>query len=435
MNYISRVAAREILDSRGNPTIEVDVELGSGSRGRFLVPSGASTGSREALELRDGDKKRFGGKGVLKAVENVNRVIGPKVVGRDPTDQKGLDDIMIELDGTPNKARLGANAILGVSIATARAAAEDAGQPLHAYLSRGRAELLPVPLMNFLNGGAHADNDLEFQEIMIVPHRAKSFKEALRIGAEIFQNLKRVLHDQGLSTNVGDEGGFAPNVGTAEEALELATKGIIRAGYRPGWDASFALDCAASELFENGRYHLSPENMHADSGEMVDFYVDLVKRYPILSIEDGLAEDDWSGWAELTKKLGPKIQIVGDDIFVTNPKILAQGIKKKVANAILLKVNQIGTLTETDRAQRLAHENHYGRIISHRSGETEDATISHLAVAWETGQIKAGSVSRSDRIAKYNELLRIEEQLGSRARFAGVVGLVRGVKARAPTAR
>jgi enolase len=428
MNYISRVAAREILDSRGNPTLEADVELGSGASGRFLVPSGASTGSREALELRDGDKKRFGGKGVLRAVENVNKVIGPKIIGMDPSDQVALDEFLIELDGTPNKSKLGANAILGVSIAAAKAAAMDSDQSLHAYLSQGQAELLPVPLMNFINGGVHADNDLEFQEIMIVPHRAKTFRDALRMGAEIFQNLKRVLHDQGLSTNVGDEGGFAPNVGTAEEALELAQKGIIRAGYRPGWDASFALDCAATELYENGKYHLSPENLHSDSGEMVDFYADLVKRFPIISIEDGLAEDDWDGWRELTKKLGTKVQLVGDDLFVTDPKTLQDGIRRNVANAILLKVNQIGTLTETERAQRVAREAGYGRVISHRSGETEDATIAHLAVAWETGQIKTGSVSRSDRIAKYNELLRIEEELGKRARFAGVLGLLRGAK-------
>lgn len=435
MTYISRVHGREILDSRGNPTIEVEVELGSGAAGRFSVPSGASTGSREALELRDGDKKRFNGKGVLKAVQNVNKVIGPKVEGRDPRDQQGLDEFLLELDGTPNKAKLGANALLGVSLANAKAAAAEAGKPLHAYLSKGHAELLPVPLMNFINGGAHADNNLDFQEIMVVPHRAKSFAEALRMGSEIFHSLKAVLSEQGLSTNVGDEGGFAPNTKSNEDALELAVKGILRAGYRPGTDASIALDCAATEFYENGKYHLLASNEHLRSGELVDLYQDLVRRYPIVSIEDGMAEDDWNGWKDLTKRLGRKVQIVGDDVFVTNPAILQEGIEKGVANAILLKVNQIGTLTETERAQRLAREAGYGRIISHRSGETEDATIAHLAVAWGTGQIKTGSVSRSDRIAKYNELLRIEEGLKRRARFAGIIGLVPGGRRRPASVR
>lgn len=425
MAQIVRVHAREVLDSRGNPTVEAECELASGASGRFIVPSGASTGSREALELRDGDKKRFHGKGVQKAVDHVNRVIAPKVVGRDPSDQEGLDGILIKLDGTANKKRLGANAILGVSLAVAHAAARDARQGLYAYLSRGRAELLPVPLMNFINGGAHADNNLDFQEIMVVPHRASSFGEALRMGAEIFHSLKKVLSDKALSTNVGDEGGFAPNVKTNDEALELAMAGIRAAGYRPRRDASLALDCAASEFYKQGRYHLGAEGFHLRSAELVDHYADMVRRFPIVSIEDGMAENDWRGWGLLTKKLGKKIQIVGDDVFVTNPKILAEGIQRRVANAILLKVNQIGTLTETDRTQRMALDHGYGRILSHRSGETEDTTIAHLAVAWETGQIKTGSASRSDRIAKYNELLRIEEELGSRARFAGLSGLAR----------
>lgn len=425
MTQIVRVHAREVLDSRGNPTVEAECELASGASGRFIVPSGASTGTREALELRDGDKKRFHGMGVKKAVENVNRVIAPRVVGHDPGDQEGLDELLIKLDGTPNKRRLGANAILSVSLAAAHAAAKDARQSLQAYLSKGRAELLPVPLMNFINGGAHADNNLDFQEIMVVPHRASSFREALRMGAEIFHSLRRVLRDKALSTSVGDEGGFAPNVKANDDALELAVQGIRAAGYRPGRDASLALDCAASEFYKRGKYHLGAEGLHLRSAELVDHYAALVRRFPIVSLEDGMAENDWRGWVLLTKKLGSKIQIVGDDVFVTNPKILAEGIQKRVANAIVLKVNQIGTLTETDRTQRLARENSYGRILSHRSGETEDTTIAHLAVAWETGQIKTGSASRSDRIAKYNELLRIEEELGSRARFAGLSGLAR----------
>ncbi len=417
MTAIRRVHGREILDSRGNPTVEVDMELASGAHGRAAVPSGASTGTREALELRDGVKTRYHGKGVRKAVENVNRVIGPKVVGLDAADQAALDEFLIRLDASPNKSRLGANALLGVSVAAARAAAVDAGQSLHAYLSAGRATLLPIPQMNFINGGVHADNDLDVQEIMIVPHGADSFSAALQMGSEIFHALKKVLHEKGLSSNVGDEGGFAPTVANVRDGVELAIKGILAGGYHPGRDASIAIDAAATEFLEpDGVYHLEGERY--SSGELVDHYASLVSSYPIVSLEDGLAENDWDGWAELTKKLGAKIQVVGDDIFVTNAETLNEGIRKGVANAILLKINQAGTLTETQTACETAKKAGYGRVVSHRSGETEDATIAHLAVAWETGQIKTGSVSRSDRVAKYNELLRIEEDLGSRARFA-----------------
>jgi enolase len=426
MPRIKRLAAREILDSRGNPTVEVECVLDSGAKGRFMVPSGASTGSREALELRDGDKARFKGKGVLKAVQNVNKAIAAKVIGMDAGDQAAIDDALRKLDGTANKTKLGANAILGVSLAVAHARAADRGEGLYAHLSQGRAKLLPAPLMNFINGGAHADNNLDFQEIMVVPHRAKSFAEALRMGAEIFHSLKAVLHDGGLSTNVGDEGGFAPAVRSNEEAIDLAMQGIERAGYRAGKDASIALDCAASEFFEKGEYHLEAEDARLAPTQLVDRYEALVKRYPIVSIEDGMAENDWTGWSELTQRLGNRVQLVGDDLFVTNPAIFQEGITKGLANAILLKVNQIGTLTETDAAQRLASTNGYARIMSHRSGETEDTTIAHLAVGWETGQIKTGSVSRSDRIAKYNELLRIEEALGKRATYAGLSSFAKG---------
>lgn len=420
MTQIQRVRAREILDSRGNPTVEVDVTLATGIQSRAAVPSGASTGSREALELRDGDKTRYHGKGVKKAVSNVNETIAPKVVGREAGDQSGLDDFLVRLDASPNKGKLGANAILGVSLAVAKAAALDRRQSLYAYLSQGKATLLPMPMMNFINGGAHADNNLDVQEIMVVPHGAASFKEALRMGSEIFHALKKVLHEKGLSSNVGDEGGFAPQLHSNRDGIELAMKGILAAGYHPGRDASLALDCAATEFHEKGKYHLLAEQATYDSGELVDYYDGLCKSYPIVSIEDGMAEDDWDGWSLLTQKLGQRIQLVGDDLFVTNPEILQEGIRKGVANAILLKVNQIGTLTETTRACEKAQAAGYGRIVSHRSGETEDATISHLAVAWETGQIKTGSASRSDRIAKYNELLRIEEELGPRARYAGI---------------
>jgi enolase len=418
MSAIERVRAREILDSRGNPTLEVDVHLASGAFGRAAVPSGASTGTREALELRDGDKTRYHGKGVRKAVNNVNEQIAPRVQGREAMDQPGLDEFLSRFDGTPNKSRLGANATLGVSLAVAHAAAHEQKLPLWSYLSDAQATLLPLPLMNFINGGAHADNNLEFQEIMIVPHGADSFREALRMGSEIFHALKKVLHEKGLSTNVGDEGGFAPQVDSNRDAIELALKGILAGGYHPGRDVSLAIDAAATEFREKGLYHVDPAGKALSSGELVDYHAELVRSYPIVSLEDGMAEDDWDGWAELTKRLGDRIQIVGDDLFVTNPDILQQGIRKSVANAILLKVNQIGTLTETRRAADMGKAAGYGRVVSHRSGETEDATIAHLAVAWETGQIKTGSVSRSDRIAKYNELLRIEETLGGKARYA-----------------
>jgi enolase len=420
MTIIQGLHAREVLDSRGNPTVEVECELESGVVARFMVPSGASTGAREALELRDGDKSRFLGKGVLNAVRNVNKTIAAKLIGMRADDQRAVDEMLLKLDGTENKSKLGANAILGVSMSVARAFAADHDHSFFAHLSDGKAKLLPAPLMNFINGGAHADNNLDFQEIMVVPHKAKTFAQAVRMGAEIFQSLKSVLHDKGLSTNVGDEGGFAPGVHSNEEAIDLALKGILRAGYRPGAEASIALDCAASEFYEKGKYHLLAEDAHLSAEKLVDRYEDLVRRFPIVSIEDGMAEDDWAGWAELTQRLGNKIQLVGDDLFVTNPTIFKEGIDKGIANSILLKVNQIGTLTETDEAQRLARDHGYSRIISHRSGETEDTTIAHLAVGWETGQIKTGSVSRSDRIAKYNELLRIEEELGTRARFAGL---------------
>ncbi len=420
MTIIQGLHAREVLDSRGNPTIEVECELDSGVVARFMVPSGASTGSREALELRDGDKARFRGKGVLQAVRNVNKTIRAKLVGMRADDQEAVDAALLKLDGTPNKSKLGANATLGVSMAVARAFAADQDHSFFAHISDGKARLLPAPLMNFVNGGAHADNNLDFQEIMVVPHKAKNFAEALRMGAEIFHSLKAVLHDKGLSTNVGDEGGFAPGVHSNEEAIDLAIKGVLAAGYRPGADASIALDCAASEFYEKGKYHLLAEDAHLSSEKLVDRYEDLVRRYPIVSIEDGMAENDWTGWAELTQRLANKVQLVGDDLFVTNPAIFKEGIDKGIANAILLKVNQIGTFSETDEAQRLAQRHGYARVISHRSGETEDTTIAHLAVGWETGQIKTGSVSRSDRIAKYNELLRIEEELGSRAKYAGL---------------
>lgn len=426
MSLVQRVHARQILDSRGNPTLEVDAFLASGASGRAAVPSGASTGSREALELRDGDATRFHGKGVLRAVANVNDVIAPRVKGREATDQGGLDQWLAELDGTDNKAKLGANATLGVSLAVAHAAAHEAQRPLHAYLSDGTATLLPAPMMNFLNGGAHADNNLDLQEIMVVPHGAKRFSDALRMGSEIFQSLKKVLRDRKLGTNVGDEGGFAPDVRDNRDAILLAIKGVEEAGYAPGKDASLALDAASTEFHRDGTYVLGAEGRSLSAGDMVDWYADLAATFPIVSLEDALAEDDWDGWEQLTKKLGSRLQLVGDDIFVTNPNILNEGIRRGVANAILLKVNQIGTLTETKQAADAARKAGYGRVVSHRSGETEDTTIAHLAVAWETGQIKTGSVSRSDRVAKYNELLRIEEALGDRARYAGRAPMERG---------
>ncbi|HAA90041.1 MAG: Enolase [Thermoanaerobacterales bacterium 50_218] len=419
MPVITEVLAREILDSRGNPTVEVDVYLEDGSFGRAAVPSGASTGAHEALELRDGDKGRFLGKGVLNAVENVMEVIAPKVIGMEATDQVLIDRTMLDLDGTPNKSKLGANAILGVSLAVAKAAAASVGLPLYRYLGGVGACQLPVPLMNILNGGKHADNNVDIQEFMIAPLGATSFREALRMGAEVFHNLRAVLKERGLGTTVGDEGGFAPNLSSNEEALDVIVKAIERAGYKPGENIFLALDVAASELYEDGRYHFRGAGITRTAEELIDFYSRLVENYPIISIEDGLAEDDWDGWVKLTQKLGEKIQLVGDDLFVTNKVRLQEGIAKGAANAILVKVNQIGTLTETLETVELAKRASFGVVISHRSGETEDTTIADLAVALNAGQIKTGAPSRTDRVAKYNQLLRIEEELGSAAVYSG----------------
>ena len=417
MSAIADIRAREILDSRGNPTVEVDVTLESGSKGRAAVPSGASTGTHEAVELRDGDKKRYGGKGVKKAVEGVNGEIFDALSGFDAADQAGLDRALIELDGTENKARLGANAILGVSVAVAKAASSDLGLPLYRYVGGVEATTLPVPMMNVINGGVHADNPIDIQEFMIVPVGAPSVTEAVRWGAEVFHALKSALKDKGHNTNVGDEGGFAPNLKSAEEALSFILRAIEAAGYKPGEQVALALDPAASEFCRDGKYKMEGKTL--DSGQMVKFYEGLVAKYPILSIEDGVAEGDLAGWIELTKALGKKIQLVGDDNFVTNPKRLAEGIKQGVANAILIKLNQIGTLSETLETIALARRNGYGTVISHRSGETEDSTIADLAVGTNAGQIKTGSLSRSDRLAKYNQLIRIEEELGASARYAG----------------
>ena len=419
MSAISEIHAREILDSRGNPTVEVEVVLESGGFGRAAVPSGASTGTREAVELRDGDGKRYGGKGVRRAVTNVIEVIAPELDGMEATEQAAVDRALLELDGTPNKSALGANALLGVSLAVARAAADEAGLPLYQYLGGAGARLLPVPLMNVLNGGAHADNGLDIQEFMLVPAGAQSFSEALRTGAEVFHALKGLLRDKGLSTGVGDEGGFAPALGSNTAALDLLLQAIERAGYRPAEDVLLALDSAASEFFHGGRYRFRAEGKERTSEEMIAFYESLLDRYPLCSIEDGLAEQDWDGWAALTRRLGSRIQLVGDDIFVTNPTILGEGIRKGVANAILIKVNQIGTLTETLEAVELAKRAGYGTVISHRSGETEDTFIADLAVAVNAGQIKTGSLARGERTAKYNQLLRIEEELGDAASWPG----------------
>ncbi|MEK6530849.1 MAG: phosphopyruvate hydratase [candidate division NC10 bacterium] len=419
MSAISEIHAREILDSRGNPTVEVEVVLESGGFGRAAVPSGASTGTREAVELRDGDGKRYGGKGVRRAVTNVIEVIAPELDGMEATEQATVDRALLDLDGTPNKSALGANALLGVSLAVARAAADEAGLPLYQYLGGAGARLLPVPLMNVLNGGAHADNGLDIQEFMLVPAGAQSFSEALRTGAEVFHALKGLLRDKGLSTGVGDEGGFAPALGSNTAALDLLLQAIERAGYRPAEDVLLALDSAASEFFHGGRYRFRAEGKERTSEEMIAFYESLLDRYPLCSIEDGLAEQDWDGWAALTRRLGSRIQLVGDDIFVTNPTILGEGIKKGVANAILIKVNQIGTLTETLEAVELAKRAGYGTVISHRSGETEDTFIADLAVAVNAGQIKTGSLARGERTAKYNQLLRIEEELGDAASWPG----------------
>ena len=419
MSAIIDIHAREILDSRGTPTVEAEVVLQSGAFGRAAVPSGASTGAHEAVELRDGDKKRFGGKGVLKAVENVNDKIYDALAGMDAEDQIEIDNAMIELDGTDNKGKLGANAILAVSMAVAKAQAEEAELPLYRYLGGTMARTLPVPMMNILNGGKHADNPIDIQEFMIMPVSATSIREAIRMGAEIFQTLKKNLKAAGHNTNVGDEGGFAPNLKTAEEALQFIVDSIADAGYKPGEDVVLALDAASTEFYKDGKYEMEGEGKSYTNAQMVDYYKDLCARFPIFSIEDGMAEDDWEGWKMLTNALGDKIQLVGDDLFVTNPKRLAQGIEKGVANSILVKVNQIGTLTETMKAVDLAHRNKYSAVLSHRSGETEDATIADIAVATNCGQIKTGSMSRTDRMAKYNQLIRIEEELGDMAIYAG----------------
>ncbi|MFH1027396.1 MAG: phosphopyruvate hydratase [Pseudomonadota bacterium] len=420
MSEIVDVYAREILDSRGNPTLEVEVFLESGSFGRAAVPSGASTGEREAMELRDGDKSRYLGKGVLKAVDNVNNVIAEEIIGMEADDQIGIDMKMIELDGTEFKTNLGANAILGVSLAVAKAAADEAGQPLYKYIGGANARELPLPMMNIINGGAHADNNVDIQEFMIMPAGAKCFAEALRMGAEIFHALKGVLKGKGYNTAVGDEGGFAPNLKSNEEALEVIMEAIVKAGYKPGEDVLLALDVASSELFKDGKYTLENETQKVKTPtEMVDFYENLVNKYPIVSIEDGMAENDWDGWKLMTERLGNRIQIVGDDLFVTNPKILKEGIQKGIANSILIKLNQIGTLTETLEAIEMAKRAGYTTVISHRSGETEDTTLADLAVAVNSGQIKTGSLCRTDRVAKYNQLLRIEDELDSTALFKG----------------
>jgi enolase 1/2/3 len=420
MSTIIAVHAREIIDSRGNPTVEADVTLASGANGRAAVPSGASTGEHEAVELRDGDQQRFGGKGVLEAVKNVNEVIGPRLEGLTATDQISVDYAMLELDGTPNKSHLGANAILAVSLATARAAAEDAGLPLYRYLGGPLAHVLPVPMMNILNGGAHASNTVDFQEFMVVPIGAETFAEGLRTGIEVFHALKKVLAKRGLSTAVGDEGGFAPNLPNDEGALEAIMAAIEGAGYDAGKDVAIALDVAASELFTDGGYDFKKSGAGRKTAEeMIALYKSWIDRYPIVSIEDGLAEDDWAGWAKLTETLGSRVQLVGDDLFCTNVDRLARGIEEDVANAILIKVNQIGTLTETLQCIELARSNGYGAVISHRSGETEDTFIADLAVASGVGQIKTGSGSRTDRIAKYNQLLRIAEALGDVGHYPG----------------
>lgn len=426
---IEKIIAREILDSRGNPTVEVDVKLRDGIVGRAAVPSGASTGEHEAMELRDGDKARYLGKGVLKAVENVNGEIQRELKGKDAAKQEEIDRFLIVLDGTPNKSRLGANAILGVSLACARAVSSSRGIPLYQYLGGESANLLPVPMMNIINGGVHADNNVDLQEFMIMPFGAETFKEALRMGAEVFHNLKKILHGKKLSTSVGDEGGFAPNLVSNNEALDVIMEAIAKAGYQAGKDVKIALDPASSSFYGKdkfggnpnpGKYVLCAEQQPVKTAEeMVEFYAGLCEKYPIFSIEDGLAEDDWDGWKKLTEKLGEKVQLVGDDLFVTNTQRLELGIQSKTANSILIKVNQIGTLTETIAAVRMAQKNNYTAVMSHRSGETEDTTIADLAVALKTGQIKTGSTSRTDRICKYNRLLRIEEALGSKAVYAG----------------
>ena len=421
MTEIVGVIAREVLDSRGNPTVEAEVHLADGVFGRAIVPSGASTGAHEALELRDGDKERYGGKGVMKAVLNIENEIGPAILGLDAADQGFIDQQMLELDGTENKSKLGANAILAVSMAAARASSEVLGLPLHRYLGGTQARTLPVPLMNVINGGAHADNPLDIQEFMLVPHGFDSFSDALRAGVEIFHSLRGHLSEAGLSTNVGDEGGFAPNLQDNNKVLTTLTRAIESAGYQPGSQVSLALDVAATEFCSNGVYTI--EGKQLSSADMVGFYQELCERYPIVSIEDGLDEDDWDGWAELTRALGGRVQLVGDDLFVTNAARLQRGIEQKVANSILIKMNQIGTLSETLETMALAASANYTSVVSHRSGESEDTTLADLCVATNAGQIKTGSASRTDRIAKYNQLLRIEEDLGAAARFAGATAL------------
>ncbi|MBJ6123099.1 phosphopyruvate hydratase [Sphingomonas mollis] len=426
MTAIIDIHARQILDSRGNPTVEVDVLLEDGSFGRAAVPSGASTGAHEAVEKRDGDKSRWGGKGVDQAIEAVNGEIAEKVVGLDAEDQVDLDHAMIELDGTENKGRLGANAILGVSLAAAKAAADARGLPLYKYVGGVSAHLLPVPMMNIINGGEHADNPIDFQEFMIVPVGASSILEAVRCGSEIFHTLKKGLSEKGLNTAVGDEGGFAPNIASTTDALDFIMQSIEKAGYTPGDDVHIALDCAATEFYKDGRYNISGENRILSSHEMAEYLADLTRRYPIFSIEDGMGEDDWEGWKALTDLIGDKVQLVGDDLFVTNPKRLKRGITEGIANSLLVKVNQIGTLTETLEAVSMAQRAGYTAVMSHRSGETEDSTIADLAVATNCGQIKTGSLARSDRLAKYNQLIRIEEELGNAARYAGRDVLIGG---------
>lgn len=419
MSKIKEIKAREIIDSRGNPTVEADVILTSGKMGRAAVPSGASTGALEALEMRDGDKNRYLGKGVSKAVNNVNSKIQPILLGVDPADQETIDQMMIDLDGTPNKASLGANAILAVSLAVAKAAAADKDMPLYRYLDTGAGMLLPVPMMNIINGGAHAHKGADLQEFMVIPHGVETFSLAVQCGAEIFHALKSELKNMGLNTAVGDEGGFAPTLKANEQAIEIILKSIEMAGYTPGEQVSIGLDCASSEFYKEGKYNLVSENKVYSSDEFIGYLSSLIDRYPIITVEDGLAEDDWDGWAKLTAAVGNKVQLVGDDLFVTNPKIFARGIEKGVANSILIKLNQIGSLTETLRAIKMAHDANYTTVISHRSGETEDVTITDLAVATGAGQIKTGSMSRSDRVAKYNNLLRIEEELGDQAVYPG----------------
>jgi enolase len=419
MSAIVDIIGREILDSRGNPTVECDVLLESGVMGRAAVPSGASTGSREAIELRDGEPGRYVGKGVRRAVDNINTEIAESIMGLDASEQAFLDRTLIDLDGTDNKARLGANATLAVSMAVARAAAEEAGLPLYRYFGGSGAMQLPVPMMNIVNGGAHANNSLDIQEFMIMPVSMTSFREALRCGAEVFHALKKIIHDQNMPTQVGDEGGFAPNFKSNEECLNTILQAIEKAGYRPGEDVLLALDCAASEFYKDGKYHLAGEGLQLSSSEFTDYLGNLADKFPIVSIEDGMHEGDWDGWATLTQRLGKKIQLVGDDLFVTNTKILKEGIQKGIANSILIKINQIGTLTETFAAIEMAKRANYTSVISHRSGETEDTTIADIAVGLNAGQIKTGSLSRSDRIAKYNQLLRIEEDLGDVASYPG----------------